>query len=148
MEALAIAVTGVFLGFLLTMWRIEHASKTGLKRHWSVLEAEIEVAYSRAGDYLNGKVQAPLYRLPTFASTTAFPALLQNSDMTSDEFRVLEKFLSWVADINRGLSNADELRKAHSTKLLEQENTRLLDKCKKLRDEYYEPARLIVSRHR
>ena len=138
-----IALSSVLLGFILGFVVEWGRGKRRLKVHWAALRSEINLCKKRAQDYVGGRVKAPLYRLPTVAFQISLPILMVDGDLSAKGFEALVEYYSWCLDINRGLDNADELRKDENLKLLEKEYRRNLDKAETL----YNPKDAQPSRY-
>ena len=117
------------------------------KAHWDLLGAEIFICKKRASWYINRKVKAPLYRLPTSAFSFSFPVLVSGADLTADEFESLVEFYSWAEDINRGLGNASDAAKTENESRLQKEEARIHSKCEKLLSQYLKPAIETLQKH-
>jgi hypothetical protein len=139
------AIAGVVVGFALSYGTDYVRRKRSLKVHWETLGAEIRICAIRASNYLYGSVSAPLYRLPLDAYKTSFPVLLAEADLKPNEYMAIGEFYSWANDINRGLENADEMRKKENLKILKKEHTRNLSKCNELLSNYLEPVKSTLS---
>ena len=67
---------GVALGASLTGLKEWCQRKKRQRAYWSALSAEVDLCGGLAEAFVRDKVKAPLYRLPTIAYDTGFPALL------------------------------------------------------------------------
>ncbi|MFC1484333.1 hypothetical protein ACFL5M_00730 [Candidatus Neomarinimicrobiota bacterium] len=141
------ALVGVVVGFLLAVAYDWNRRRRLRKAHWGMLGSEVSICVKRARDYLNRKVSAPLYRLPTAAFNASFLVLVGEADLSPAEFESLVEFYSWCEDINRGLDNADEVSKASDAERLQLEERRIHSKCEKLFSDYLEPAVETLKKH-
>lgn len=104
-------LAGVILGFLLGLIPGFFDRKRRIKTHLGALRGELTACLERVAVLQNDNVMAPLYRLPTFTLDSSLAVLLTEGGLSESECLVLVKYASQVRDINRGLDNADELRK-------------------------------------
>jgi hypothetical protein len=141
------ALVGVVVGFLLAVAYEWNRRRRLRKAHWGMLGVEVSLCKKRAEDYIKRTVSAPLYRLPTVAFKVSLPVLVAEADLSEEELWSLEEFFDWCEDINRGLDNADEARKANESEWLQIEERRIDSKCKKLLSEYLETVGETLRRH-
>ena len=89
---------GVALGFGLSeiaSWRRRSRER---RSRWLALHAELELCARLVETYLTDPIKAPLYRLPTKAYGSSFPALLGAGDVTEEDSRALTEFFNEVED--------------------------------------------------
>ena len=128
MESMLLVLLGFFLGLVPGWW----TRKQRLKMHWCALRAEIAICTELAETYLNDKIMAPLYRLPTKAFSASFPALLADAALNELEVKQLSKFYELVEQVNRGLDYAAEYVKNNNIVALSAEYNRLITKVNNL----------------
>jgi hypothetical protein len=147
------ALRGVLLGFVLSEGKEAWARRRRRKAHWAALRAEIEFCGRLAETYIRDRVIAPLYRLPTTASSQSFPALLGDSAAAETDVRSLMQFFSEVETLNRGLDLAQTARENGDEQALQAEFDRNLLKATRLMpraaatENYYQSARVAVDAH-
>ena len=124
--------------------------------HYSALKAEMEYCHDLAKVYLEGKIAAPLYRLPTVAYANSLPALLADAALNATDTRALLAFFNEVETLNRGLDQAEGARlitdpTERETKLTDELNRNAL-KAKHLvsieflsSPSYYDRAKSVIN---
>jgi hypothetical protein len=153
--ALAGAVVGAAIGFLLSQGMEWYRRRDREKAQWAALRAEIEFCCQRAETYLrHDEPKAPLYRLPTTAYAAAFPELLRDAKVTETEMLPLMRFFTEVEDFNRGLDLAQAAIDRNDAGKIDIEISRNLLKASMLvpppvgkADGYYQAARAILNAH-
>lgn len=125
MELVA-ALVGVLVGFGLGLVPPWLDRKRRLRVHFSAMKAEMNICADLAATYLRDNVQAPLCRLPTDAYSTALSALLLDGALEEPESRALAEYYGLVAQLNRGLDNADHFHRVehHQLRNVEYERNR------------------------
>jgi len=137
-------IAGPFFAVMISIW-IDWRRRARTKAaHWEILGKELEHCVAKAQWYIDGKSDAPLYRLDSPAFDKSLPALVSDAEPTANDFSVLLAFYSWVGDINRGLELA---AKQPSWDTSTDEAMRIKDKCAALISEFYEPARQTLKNH-
>jgi hypothetical protein len=104
------AVTGAAVAFLLVVTYDSLRFRRRRRAHFAALRAELECCRSLADTYLRDQVAAPLYRLPTYAYSASFPALLADGALSEVEASRLLAFFVEVETLNRGLEQAEQAR--------------------------------------
>jgi len=140
-EEVVAVVIGVFLAFLLE-WISTARKRRG---HFSALQAEMELCRALAETYLQHKISAPLYRLPTMAYAHSLPELLGSAALGKKETKALLEFFTEVETLNRGLDQAQAVR--DDAKKLKEEVERNEIKAGHLvpNQSYYHQARSILD---
>lgn len=123
-----------------------------MKTHFAALNSEVEMCRSFASHYLTDSVEAPLYRLPLDAYEVSLPALLADGALSENEVAAITQFYGLVAELNRGLDNANHFHKTENSKLRQSEGERNRLKAGHLYDsesenEYSEVIKVIKARH-
>lgn len=153
---------GVILGFALSQGLSWLTSNRKLKAHWSAIQVEMVICHELAKTYLSEASKmgfiAPIYRFPSTAFDASFPVLLAEADVPSCEMTIVTRFWAKVQEINRGLENVDELRKAelmrtgaNQSHAYQDDVARLILKCSQLTDKsgdgpIFQPAHDLVAR--
>lgn len=123
-ERLFYGAIGTVIGFTLNEVRSLWLKRRKHLAYWAALNAEIEYARGRAQMYIDDKIIAPLYRLPTKAFDKCFGELLADGALTEAEATSLMAFFAEVETFNRGLdraaaaTNASELDREYGRNLL------------------------------
>jgi hypothetical protein len=102
--------------------------------HWDILRVEVDFCLSKANDYINRTVAAPLYRMSTAGLARSLPILAADGAISADDARVLLAFYAWAEDINRGLEKIGEIMDLQAQNM---QAGRINQKCIELRDKYF-----------
>lgn len=105
-EAVIAALFGGAVVFCLEKWLEAWTSAARLEGVRLAIRAEIEVCGGRAQTFVEGKVPAPLYRLPSRCFADNFSALVQSGTLDRDGTHDLIVFYAEVETLNRGLDDA------------------------------------------
>lgn len=105
-------LAGVALGFLLNEAKFLWYRKKRLKTLWASLLIDLRTSSEKGQMYLNDRIKAPLYRLPTEGFDTSIPLLLAEGAISQNEFSIISKAFSNIKDLNRGLDIATDLLKS------------------------------------
>ena len=103
-------LAGVVLGFCLLWVKEWWTNRRAYRAHWAALATEAEICREHADVYLQDRVAAPSYRLPTRAFENSLPPLLSAGKVNPEELRVLTEFSLHVETFNRGLDQVNEAR--------------------------------------
>jgi len=137
----------ILLGFILGQLPDWIKRKRILKAHWNAIWAEVNIDRVLALKYMDDKVAAPLYRLPTDVYDNSFPALLSEGNLEPKEVAEISIFFNLVKEINRGLDNVAEMHKTNDTEKLEAEYSRNLEKANMLVDISREKIDPIIRKY-
>ena len=144
---------GAAVGFLAATAKESWDRHKRQRVHWAALRAEITYCNQIAVTYLNDKIAAPSYRLPTVAYSQSLPGLLADGRLAEHETRSLLEFFTQVDSLNRGLDLAQAARGNPDKSVLEKEYERNLLKARGLlrgdedRKTYYDSALEIIDVH-
>lgn len=149
------AAAGAGLAFLLVVLYDWLRTRRKRRAHFSALRAEMDYCQSLAQMYLQDKIIAPLYRLPTVAYTNSLPALLSEGALGEPDVRALVSFFNGVETLNRGLEQAEGARLISDP---EEQKVKLKTECSRnqltaaklvpanvLSPSYYDLAKLVVD---
>jgi hypothetical protein len=128
-ERLLFAALGVVLGFLLNEGKNLLLRRRKHRAYWAALRTEIEYARGRAQMYVDDRIMAPLYRLPTKAFDRCYSELLADGALKDAEATALMAFYAEVETFNRGL---DRVGAAEGDNALQMEYSRNLLKAQQL----------------
>lgn len=103
---------GIIFGFLLNWIQIFLSRRKRLSTLWASLLSDLEICKEKGQMYLDDKIMAPLYRLPTEAFIASIPLLFAEGAILQNEFSILSKAFSNIKDFNRGLDIATDLLKS------------------------------------
>jgi hypothetical protein len=143
--ALAGAIGGVAIGFLLTLLRDWWERKRRLVSHLSALKAEAQLCKDYAEGLNRSSIKSPSYRFPTAAFGASFPLVLGEGVLTEEEVMMLTRFFNEIETINRGLDQADRALAAKDTEAMHEEARRNKLKATKLAEDFYPPALQIIE---
>jgi hypothetical protein len=127
---IAATVIGVILGFALSEIKRFFDHRNRAATNFKAIKAEIEFCSQMAQVFINDRVAAPLYRLPTNAYQASLPQLLSESSINEHELRAIQRFYMQVESLNRGLDQAEAAR--DNDERLNQEFSRNYSKAEKL----------------
>jgi len=102
-----IGAASAFILMVIYNWLLARRMR---RAHFSALKAEMEYCHDLAKVYLEGKIAAPLYRLPTVAYANSLPSLLTDAALNAADTRALLAFFNEVETLNRGLDQAEGAR--------------------------------------
>lgn len=123
---------GTAFGFLLAQIPRIVDRRAQLKTLWTAVGVELAICQDRARELVRARIAAPLYRLPTAAYRIALPTLLSDGRLPEESIRTISLCFGLIEEINRGLDNAHEFRKAGSVEDLQAEYKRLVGKVEAL----------------
>jgi hypothetical protein len=104
------ALLGVGLGSGLTLLVDWWKDRRRCQAHWAALTAEIDYCRDRAEVYLDDKIAAPSFRLPTFTYANSLPSLLASGALDEIDTRNLLSFSNELEAFNRGLDQTAAAR--------------------------------------
>lgn len=125
-------VVSVFIGILAGKLFDWFRARRVQRAHWLALSTEVAICVNNAIQFIADKISAPLGRFPTLAYTTAFPALLSEGRLNSDEGLKLGLFYGKIEELNRGLDNANQLLLDGEEEKIEQLHSRNIMKAEQL----------------
>jgi hypothetical protein len=133
MSEVLIAFGGVAFGFLLGEGRRLLVSRRENMARLRSLRAEIVQCQHLIELFMVGGVMAPLYRLPSWAASNAFPRLIGDGVLQAQASETLLRYLSTIEEINRGLERAGDAHASRDEARLQDEYGRLQHKLEQLR---------------
>ena len=146
-----VGLGGVLLGFLLGLLPPWLERKKRRRVHFAALKGELEICADFAATYMRDNVQAPLYRLPDHAYSTAIPALLLDGALSGAEFKTLSEYYTLVWQLNRGLDSTDHFHRVEHHQLRNAEYERARLKAEQLLADAangkYSAAQRVVASH-
>jgi hypothetical protein len=123
---------GVLLGFGLAVLKDSRSRKQRQRAHIAGMIEELKFCSDQACAFVDDKVLAPLYRLPTVTYQSAFPVLLADGAMSSGDIKAIIQYFNEVETLNRGLDQAESQRGKGFTSALQDEHHRNLGKASRL----------------
>lgn len=102
-------IIGFGLGYL-PQWCSGRAKVRAYKAN---LSAEVEKCKEMALAYQSDNITSPSYRLPITAWNTAYPKLIELTDITEQESKIINQFYIEVDSLNRGLDQINAARYIH-----------------------------------
>jgi len=152
-----VSLTSGLIGALITAGVGWIKDRFGRRRtesgHWAFLRTELQMCGAIAKGYLDGGVEAPIYRMPLHAYEHSLPALLSTGDVGENDGERLVRYFVNACAFNRALDHAQLALDRGDETRRKKEADRVRLKARKLKpgdagtDTHYDRALGVVNAH-